>query len=228
MVRGGTGWPLEMRRDEFLDELSRRVVQVRPGEVALVAIDGVDGAGKTTLARELSARVEGLGRPIVAISIDAFHHPAEIRYQRGRESGEGYYRDSFDLERFRAFVLDPLEAGGTGAIRTIGHDLQTDASLEPEPVPVPVHALVLTEGVFLHRPELRSAWHFSLFLRTTFEVTVGRAVARDGGDPAEIRARYERRYVAGQRLYLEEADPMRHADWVVEHDDPARPRVLRR
>jgi hypothetical protein len=38
-----------------------------------VAIDGVDGVGKTTLADELVAPLQLLGRDVIRASIDGFH-----------------------------------------------------------------------------------------------------------------------------------------------------------
>lgn len=70
------------------------------GLPARVAVDGVDAAGKTTLADELAPRV-GAAR----LSADEFLRPPEERYRRGRESPEGYYLDSFDHDRLRRAVL---------------------------------------------------------------------------------------------------------------------------
>jgi uridine kinase len=68
---------------------------------ARVAVDGVDAAGKTTLADELAARLPAAAR----LSADDFLRPPEERYRRGRESPEGYYLDSFDHARLREAVL---------------------------------------------------------------------------------------------------------------------------
>jgi uridine kinase len=67
---------------------------------ARVAVDGVDAAGKTTLADELGALIPEAGR----LSADEFLRPPEERYRRGRDSAEGYYLDSFDHDRLRAAV----------------------------------------------------------------------------------------------------------------------------
>lgn len=67
---------------------------------ARVAVDGIDAAGKTTLADELAALVPDAAR----LSADDFLHPAGERYRRGRESPEGYYLDSFDHARLRRAV----------------------------------------------------------------------------------------------------------------------------
>jgi uridine kinase len=68
---------------------------------ARVAIDGVDAAGKTTLADELAARVPRAER----LSADDFLRPADDRYRQGRVSPVGYYEDSFDHTRLRRSVL---------------------------------------------------------------------------------------------------------------------------
>jgi uridine kinase len=82
-----------------LDELAA-VVAALPLP-ARVAVDGVDAAGKTTLADELAARLPATTR----LSADDFLRPAEERYRQGRESPVGYYEDSFNHARLRQAVL---------------------------------------------------------------------------------------------------------------------------
>ena len=71
----------------------------------LVAVDGVDGAGKTTFADRLAPRLD---RPVVRASEDDFLNPAAVRHRRGRESPEGFFRDSYDLARARAAAAGPV------------------------------------------------------------------------------------------------------------------------
>jgi uridine kinase len=73
-----------------LDQLAARIAALpRP---ARVGVDGVDAAGKTTLADGLAAHVPGAER----LSADDFLRAPEERYRQGRESPQGYYEDSFD------------------------------------------------------------------------------------------------------------------------------------
>ena len=83
-------------------------------------------------------------------------------------------------------------------------------------------AILLFDGIFLHRPELRGYWDLSIFLATSFPVSVARGAARDGGPP-HPEAAENRRYVEGQRLYLGECQPRRAAHLVIEYDDFERP-----
>jgi uridine kinase len=187
-----------------------------------VAIDGVDASGKTTLVRELVPFIEERGRPVQSVSVDSFHNPRTVRYQRGRESAEGYYRDSFNTDLIVSNVLLPLGPGGDRRIRPVAFDYRTDEEAETEWVSVASNALLLFEGVFLHRPELLPYWDLTIYIDVDFSVSVERAVYRDSlqkGDEAETRRLYERRYVPGQELYFRECAPRERASVVVENND---------
>jgi len=73
--------------------------------VTRIAVDGIDAAGKTTLADQLAVLLKAH-----RVCIDDFLRPEEERYARGVDSPEGYYEDSFDYTAFRAAVL---QATGT-------------------------------------------------------------------------------------------------------------------
>lgn len=68
-----------MKRSELLNELASRIVAIERPHPARVGIDGVDAAGKTTLANELVPFIEDRGRPVIRASIDGFHNPAKVR-----------------------------------------------------------------------------------------------------------------------------------------------------
>lgn len=215
-------------RAELLRELAGRL-DARPARPILrVAVDGVDGAGKTTFADELATALRGRGRTVIRASVDGFHAPREVRYRRGRASPEGFYRDSYDYTGLRAALLDPLGPGGSGRYRTAIFDHVADSPVDlPEQTAGPDSILIL-DGLFLHRPELREVWDDSVFLHVDFEVSVPRGAARGPGygspDPS---AESNRRYVEGNRLYFAEAEPHRHAGVVVDNNDLAAPLIVR-
>src|SRR6516225_5870427 len=101
-----------MKRSRFLRELVQRIFQIDRPHPLRGAIDGVDAAGKTTLAEELVAPLEALRRSVIRAFIDSFHNPARIRYQRGSTSPEGYCHDSFSYQALRECLLAPLGMGG--------------------------------------------------------------------------------------------------------------------
>ncbi|WP_377641672.1 uridine kinase [Oryzobacter terrae] len=210
----------------MLEELAAHLAVVRPGERAVVALDGVDGAGKTVLGREL-ATLLAPRREVHRVGVDAFHRPRTERYARGR-TAEGFYRDSYDHRAIRDRLVRAFRAG-LPWVHAV-HDVELEVTIDPSPEPpAGDDALLLVDGVFLHRPELADLWDASVWVEVPFAVSVSRGNARFGavgpeeGDPESAT---NARYVGGQRLYLEEVAPSRRATWVLDNADLHRP-VLR-
>ncbi|QDO89116.1 uridine kinase [Ornithinimicrobium ciconiae] len=212
-------------RQLVLVDLLSMMLAVAPGQRAVVAIDGVDGAGKTRLARELVALAPHVaGREVHSVSIDGFHHPRAVRQARG-SGPESFYQDSYDYEAFRTGVLRPFRAGKDYVPAV--HDVGTDQALTPAPVTASDDALLLVDGIFLRRPELATEWDATLMVWVPLAVSVPRGNARFPGragaeDPAhETNARY----VGGQQLYLQQAR-LRPPTWILDNTDLQRPALI--
>src|SRR6185437_4675361 len=140
-------------RSQLLDLVAGRL-PVGPGRLR-VGIDGRDGAGKTSFADELAEAVGRLDRPVVRVSADDFHQVRSIRYRRGRHSPTGFWLDSYDYPRLIGDVLEPFRAG---SYRPAAHDLETDQLLDPPWLTAPSDAVLILDGLFLHRDELVGYW----------------------------------------------------------------------
>ncbi|GAB3600808.1 hypothetical protein GCM10027446_34400 [Angustibacter peucedani] len=213
-------------RRRVLDQLLDVVLDRAPAGRARVAVDGVDGSGKTVLADELADLLGARGRAVVRASEDDFHRTRVERYRLGRTSAEGFYRDSYDLPVLRRDLLEPWAPGGSGRYRRRAHDLVTDERLEPRWEQAPDDALLLVDGLFLQRPELAGTFEVTVFVDVPFEVTFARMAERDGCDP-DPEHPANARYVGAQRHYLAAHDPRGRADVLLDNADAQRP-VLRR
>ena len=221
------------KRKQVLTELAEKIVAVDFLDHPIrVAIDGVDASGKTTLADELASLIEERSRPVIRASVDSFHNPREVRYQRGVNSPEGYYLDSFDYASLLQNILIPLGPGGNRKYRRAVFNFQEDA-VNPEPWEVaPIDSILLFDGVFLLRPELIQYWDFSIFVDVDFDVSVPRAVARDIAQskeklsPQTVLAKYNHRYVPGQKIYLVQAHPEEKADVVIKNNEFENPELI--
>ena len=152
------------QRDMLIERVAAVIVRLPAPGVLRVGIDGVDGAGKTVFGDELAAALIARGRRVIRASVDGFHNPRALRYRQGRNSPQGYFEDSYNYAQLRAALLDPLSPGGSGRYRTAAFDHRSDAAVDmPEAQAAPGDILVL-DGIFLHRPELRGYWDFSIFL----------------------------------------------------------------
>jgi len=219
-----------MKRSQLLDELARRIIQIKLPHPTRVAIDGPDAAGKTRLAEELVAPLQSYGRPVIRASIDGFHHPACIRHQRGATSPEGYYRDSFNYQALTEFLLAPLGPHGSRQYVSAVFDYRTNSELQTPTQVAEVNAILLFDGVFLLRPDLTGSWDFTIFVEAAFETTLARAEQRDAvlfGSTEEVRNRYEQRYIPGQQLYFAESRPKERAQVVLDNNDPWNPVILK-
>lgn len=171
-----------------------------PGRTVLIAVDGVDGSGKTTFAARLAVEYQRTGRPALLVHEDNFLNPRRVRYRLGRDSPDGFFRDTYDLAALTANVLDPLGRGGRRITPAV-FDHRADAPVDAEPVDVPADGVVIVEGMFLHRDELAGRWDLSVFLDVPFAETARRMAVRDGSDPDPEHPSLHR-YVEGQRIYL--------------------------
>jgi uridine kinase len=150
----------------------------------------------------------------------------ERRHRRGSESPEGYFLDSFDHEALIGGLLHPLGPGGDRRYLTAIYDFRAG-----QPVPATQRVavgkeLLLFDGVFLQREQLRGYWDCAIYLHVTPAETVRRALVRDLdllGSAEQVRQRYARRYLPGQELYRRRDDPAGRADVVLDMTDPSRP-----
>lgn len=216
-----------------VDALTTLVVAIdrveRPGPI-LVGIDGIDAAGKTTLADELVVPLQQRGRRTVCVSIDGFHKPRAQRLARGALSPEGYFHDSFDYAHLLGDFIKPAKAmRHHTTLRAAIFDVANDRAVCDRTLELQPGTIVLFDGVFLFRPELVGFWDFRIFVEIGFDTSLARGITRDArlmGGEAAARERYLQRYIPGQRLYFEAARPIELADVVVRNDDPTDCRIV--
>jgi uridine kinase len=214
-------------RNALLDRLAETIATSHPDRRIRVAIDGVDGAGKTMLADALAPLVIAKGRQVIRSGVDGFHNPRAIRYARGRYSPDGFFLDSYDYAAFREKLLDPLGPEGEGRYIAKHFDHRTDQPVTPQPQQAPPTAALIVDGIFLHRPECRECWDLSIFLQVDFAVSRERNAARDGTpDALDPTSPSTQRYVGGQQRYLAECTPARQADIVIDYNDLRAPKIL--
>jgi uridine kinase len=191
--------------------LAKRISDLPRDRPQLVAIDGASGVGKSTFGDELAAVLAGGSRPVVRASIDSFHNPRAVRYRRGKASPEGYYLDSHDFGALEHELLAPFRNGS--AFRRAVFDEPTDSAVDAPAETAPPSAVLVFDGLFLLRPQLRHHWDLAILLTNN-----------PRPEPAHDRGR---RYVDGYALYVADADPVQAADIVVDNDCLEAP-VIRR
>jgi uridine kinase len=211
-----------MKRSTLIAKLADDIQALSSTTIRKVAIDGVDGAGKTHFGDELAAELTRRGEPVIRASVDGFHHPAAHRHRRGRSSPQGYFGDSYDYSRLRTLLLQPLSPGDTGDYVRKIYDVHTESPVEIHAEHAAAGSILVFDGIFTHRDELAAYWDYSIWLEVPFKISIPRGAARGYGHP-DPAAPSNHRYVEGQRLYLAECHPQSRATININNTDLANP-----
>jgi uridine kinase len=212
-------------RQKILEKVANTILELPIVRVIRIGIDGVDGAGKTIFGNELARLLERSGRPIIRASVDSFHNPKFDRYRLGKRSPQGFFLNSYNYARLKEVLLDPLTPGGTGCYHTAIFDHRSDSPVS-SPEKQAIHGSVMVfDGIFLHRPELRTYWDFSIFLDVGFDTSIPRLAQREAGSP-DPQAPENRRYVEGQKIYLRECEPKKYATMTINNENLDSPYIV--
>lgn len=211
-----------MLRSQLLDTLTAYILAKEVDHPLKVAIDGVDNAGKTQLAKELTFPLKRSNRQVISISIDGFHHPKQYRYRRGEYSPEGYYYDSFDLDALKRFVLEPFSPNGNRKFRRKIFDYTVDMAFDSPWETVQENSILLFDGIFLQKQELDSYWDIKIFIDIDEDVSLDRAIKRDlyyYHSLDIIERKYHQRYFPAHKIYFERCHPKQRADIIIDNND---------
>jgi uridine kinase len=186
--------------DDTIATVLQRIPSPSAEAPTLVCIEGLGGAGKSTLARALATSSDD----ITLVHGDDFYGPEE-RDWRSWTPRQGYQR-YFDHQRVELELLRPLRAGKSATFRR--YDWSARAlggwtTVEPR-------GIVLVEGVYLLRRQLRSYWDFSIYVHTPGEIRQARLYARGENDAGWIE-----RWTAAEDYYEQLERPAQAADLIV-------------
>lgn len=196
-------------------------IQEKKDKPIRIAINGIEGTGKTVLAEKLTKYLNSENLNAIQVSIDGFHFNKEVRYRQGRDSAKGYYEDSYDEIVFVEKVLKTSQTDSPNyTIAT--HSLETDEYLSLEPIKLENNSILITDGAYLFKPNYRNHWDLKIYLKTSFEIAMKRGVERDKdslGGVELTKEKYEKRYHESSRIYLAENEPEKIADIIIDNSD---------
>lgn len=159
-----------------------------PGRVLLVAIDGMCGSGKSTVAGKLQ---EYFGCSLFHMD-DFFLQPYQRTLERLNEPG-----GNVDYERFQAEVLEHLNDPEGLLLQRF--DCKT-CSLLPA-MHVPYHNIVIIEGAYSMHPYFGDVQDVRIFLESSKEGQSQRILGRNG---PEKWKQFEDVWIPMEEKYFEE------------------------
>ena len=219
-----------MNRQELIQQLTAIIEKNQKNHPFCVGIDGASASGKTFLADSIADSLKSKAMHVIRASVDGFHNPKAVRYQKGCNSAEGYYKDSFNNKAIIDNLLTPLGKKGSLQYKKAIFDFKTDKQIVCLPEIALPRSVLIMEGIFLFRPELVQYWDLKIFLDVTSSTVIARAITRDKyylGSEQEIIDKYHQRYIPGENIYFQEAHPKHTADIVIDNNDFENPVIVK-
>ncbi len=220
-----------MNEKETFELIRNRILTIKEkkGKPIRIAINGIEGTGKTVLAEKLTEYLNSESLNAIQVSIDGFHFNKKVRYKQGRDSAKGYYENSYDEIAFVEKVLKSSQTEFPNyTIAT--HDLETDEYLSLEPIELENNSILITDGAYLFKPNYRNYWDLKIYLKTSFEIAMKRGIERDKNSLGGIeltKEKYEKRYHKSSKIYLKENEPEKIADIIIDNSNFDNLRIMK-
>ncbi|WMM23784.1 hypothetical protein RBU61_12715 [Tissierella sp. MB52-C2] len=184
----------------------------------IIGIDGLGGSGKTTIVDSLKLRLSNRNYNTVILHIDDFIYPKNIRYNESEEEWYCYYNIQWRYDYLIKEILMPIKEGTEIHEEIEVYDKDNDI-YTLEQIEIPQGSILLLEGVFLQRKEMREYFDYVIYLDVPKEVRLNRVINRDKyiGNSEDIKLKYERRYFPSEDKYIEEYCPIQNADYILNY-----------
>lgn len=220
-----------------------------PGRTSLIAVDGVDGSGKSAFAERLVGVLEAAGIAAALLRVDDFRQPVDW-LRPGRSEADAYHDDYYELAALdraaRTLMTGASQATvpifdstlerrtGERAVRMEGDGGARGqgkvARDGRERIDDDGRCAIVVEGVFALRiAEVRAAAAV-IYLQTSLGEARRRILARDtarGRSPEEVLRRISERYFPAQERYIREHGPAGRADVLIDHEGLGHPAISR-
>jgi uridine kinase len=195
-------------------------VRNRIGEdrAAVIALSGIDGSGKTRLATAIGEELGKHDLSVALLGVDAWLD-LPVRRFNPEALGRHFYEHGIRFQSLFSEVVIPL-ARKRSLIVSFDRAEETATSFRRDTLEFEDVDIVLVEGVFLLRRELRPHYDLTFWVECSFETALERAIERrqEGLSAAETTRAYHTIYFPAQRHHFERDYPRRTANRVIIND----------
>jgi hypothetical protein len=172
-------------------------------------------ADAAALADAVADAVRDAAVPVARVREADFLRARSLRLEHGRDDPDAFHDLWYDVAALRREVLDPLGAGGDGRFLPKLRDPETDRPARVPPVDAAPGTVLVLDGRFLLRDDVRDAFDVTVHLDLS---PAARARRLPADEAARVLPAWDR--------YLAESAPAERADVVVRFDHPDRPAVV--
>ena len=184
-------------------------------EIVIIGIDGLGGAGKSTVSEKICREIKNNNVHTILLHIDDFIHKRKIRYNSAYPEWQCYY----DLQwRYAYFsqIINQIKSKMNHCIKIELYDKDNDCYFV-QSYEIKEKTIVIVEGIFLQRKELHGLFDYMVYIDVPEDERMIRVLKRDTyiGNQQQIMDKYENRYFPAERKYFKEYHPEQSSDFVI-------------
>jgi uridine kinase len=203
---------------EAISAIVHRAHNLARQRCLVVAVSGIDAAGKTATATLFAKALDARSLRAALVHLDDWHTAPEVRFSVV-DPGEHFYRNAYRFKELFDLLVDPLRVQRVLSLSVTLRKLPDNREF-----PYTYHFddidVLILDGLFLLKPELRCHYDYAIWIECSFETALARAVLRnqEGLSPEEIEADYRRIYFPAQEVHMRRDAPRANADLVLISD----------
>ena len=193
--------------DTLTEEVQTKYKKHNSDRPFIIAIDGLSGAGKTTLVQKLQNSID----QVIIIHIDDHIVRREYRYNTGYDEWFEYYQLQWDVPYLKEHLFEKLHQNEQ-QLQLFFYNKEND-TLSENTINIPTNSIVIIEGIFLLREEWKTYYDYTVFVDCPREVRYERVLHRDTyiGDLEQRLKKYQHRYWIAEDYYLSKQQPLKYA-----------------
>jgi uridine kinase len=206
-----------------LDGIVRAILagreKISPSRAMLVAISGIDAAGKGYCAAKIAQSLSQQKLNVALIGIDGWLNLPHVRFNR-ENPAEHFYEHAFRFEEMFKVLVLPLKQNREIDLR-MDYTEETATSYREHRYQFRKIDVILIEGIFLLKQSLRHHFDLACWVECSFETALSRAVKRcqEGLLPLETVRAFKTIYFPAQRIHFEHDAPQLSADLILPNED---------
>jgi uridine kinase len=189
-----------------------------PARALLVAISGIDAAGKGFVTSRIAESLEKRGIKPAVITADGWLNLPHVRFGP-RDPAANFYEHAIRFDQMFEQLVLPLRDHRSINLEA---DLteETATTFRKHRYDFRGIDVILLEGIFLLKPAYRFYYDLSLWIDCSFATALQRAITRcqEKLPPRETITAFQTIYFPAQRIHLASDDPLASADVIFRND----------
>lgn len=162
-------------------------------KTVFVAIDGMQGGGKTTLLKHIQKRIP----EVKIVYMDEFYNP------------HGF---NDDHTRVKRDVFVPLKQNNTAIYKI--YDWNNDKMIDAKPLSP--GGIIIVEGIYAMEKELIDFYDYKIWVDCPADIGLERGLSRDKGHNEKL---WREKWIPDTIRYIEEQKPYQKADIVINYKE---------